>query len=162
LLVFVVAAITIILSAAISIWISRYHNWYVSSIGTIRITGVKAYEGDLKVQDGKSYIDWGTVYPGTSIDRSFYIQSESNHAVTLELEVENLTFQDSEGKNITAPTNSYMNLTWNYTNTSINPGQVIYVTLNLSVSPDVDFVDYLVANNVTAFGFDVHIFPSNE
>lgn len=162
LLILVVAAITIILNTAISIWISRLHNWYAPSIGTIYTIGVKAYEGDLNVQDEKAYVDWGTVYPGTSTNRSFYIQSESNIEITLKLELANVTFLDSYGKNVTASTNSYMNLTWNYTNTPINPSQVIYVTLNLSVSSDISFINYLITNNVTKFSFDIHIYPSKE
>jgi len=75
-LILVVAAMTITLTTAISIWISRINDLYMPSLGNIRTYGVEAYEGNITTSDGEQYIDWGTLYPVTLTNRSFYIRSK--------------------------------------------------------------------------------------
>lgn len=162
LMVIIVSLLTITISAAISIWLSRYHNMSFPSIGTIQVIGVGVYGGDINTtQDGIPYIDWGTVYPGTVTNRSFYVESQSNVPITLSLRVSNLTFQNSKDQNVTAnlPIENPLNLTWNYNNTILNPGEKIYVTLTLEVSFDLSFLQYLVKYDVRKFSFDVAIRP---
>jgi len=162
LLVITVVVITVLVHTLISVWLSRFHNWNVPSVGTIYAIGVEVYDGDL-VQDGnQSYVDWGTVYPGISTNRSFYIRSDSNVEITPTLELLNVTFLSSEGENVTDPLNNYMSLTWNYNNTPLTPLQEVYVTLTLSVSSDIDFINFLINNNVTSFSFNIHIYPSTS
>ena len=163
LLVLIVATITILLSALISTWISGITNLKVPSIGTIRTLGVDAYGGDINTtQNGQKFIDWGIIYPGTATNRSFYIRNKSNIEITLNLTKANLTYIDSNGKNVTSPDQSYLNLTWNYNDTPLSPNEVIYVTLTLHASPDQSFIDYLITNNVREFSFDIYICPSEE
>jgi len=161
-LILIVAAMTITLTSAISIWLSRVNHLYIPSLGNIRTYGVEAYEGNIATIDGKQHIDWGTTYPGTLTNRSFYLRSKSNTETTLNLETANWTFQDSDGKNVTEPTNSYINLTWNYTNTPISPNEEIYVTLTLQASNSDSFINYLITNDVTEFSFDICIYASKE
>ncbi len=160
LLILVVAAVTILLSAIISIWLSRVTNLKVPSIGTIRTFGVEAYGGDIKLKEGEQYIDWGTIYPGTLTNRSFYIRSKSSIEAILNLDTANWTFRDSDGKIVTGPNNNYMSLTWNYTDTPVDPGEVIMVALTLSASSSSSFIDYLMASDVRDFSFDIVIFAS--
>jgi hypothetical protein len=162
LLIIVVATITIILNTTISMWLSRFHNFNVPTVGTIYVISVKVYGGNITTQNGKTYIDWGTVSPGESTNRSFYVNSTSNVEVVLKLEMSNLTFLDSNGNNVTGASNNYLNLTWNYNNTPLSQYDVVYVTLTLSVSSDGDFINFLVTKNVTGFSFDLHIYPSRE
>jgi hypothetical protein len=133
------------------------------SLGTIRVIGVEAYRGDINTtQDGKQYIDWGTVYPGTLINRSFYINnSGSNTPVTLSLSLMNLTFFNSKGKNVTdslpADIQNPLTLTWNYSNTPINPLEEIYVILTLEASSNSSFLEYLITYEVERFNFEIAI-----
>ena len=161
-LILVVAAMTMILTTAISIWISRISHLYIPSLGNMRTYGVEAYDGNITTSNGEQYIDWGTTYPGTLTNRSFYIRSKSNTETTLNLETANWTFQDSDGKNVTEPTNNYINLTWNYTDTPISPNEEIYVTLTLQASNSDSFINYLITNDVTDFSFDICIYASKE
>lgn len=162
LLIIVVSATTLVISTTIALLMDKYHNMRFPSIGTIQIIGTEVYGGDINTtQEGISYIDWGTLYPGTSTNRSFYIKSKSNIPIILSLKTSNLTFQNSNDQNVTKnlPVENPLNLTWNYNDTMLGPGEEIYVTLTLEVSFNTSFVEYLIAYNVNRFSFDIIIKP---
>jgi hypothetical protein len=131
------------------VWLSKIDNLTVPSIGTIHVTGVDAYGGDIKSANGTMSIDWGTLYLGDSKNASFYLKSISNIPIKLAF---NVTNWSPEG---IAP---YMTLSWNYTGTQIAPQEEIPVGFTLSLSSSRDFINYLITNNVTAFNFDIHIY----
>jgi len=162
LLIIIVATITMILATIISLAGEHY---VISNLGTIRTSGVKAYGGDITLKVEKQRIDWGTIYPGTFTNRSFYIKSQSNIKTTLNLTTASWTFQDSQGKNVTESLATYnikreqaMNLTWNYTGALVSPGEEIHVTLTLWASNDISFINYLISKKVQGFSFDIHIY----
>lgn len=161
LIIIVVVAITLILSSLIASLLNTYQNLHVPSVGTIYTLGVDAYGGNITVQDGTKYVDWGTVYVGTSTNRSLYLRSKSNFDTTINLATANWTFTDAHGTNVTPPSISYINLTWDYNNETLVPLQEIQVTLTLSVSLDSQFTDYLITNNIQKFSFDIRIYPSS-
>jgi len=165
LLIIVVAATTLILSTTISIWLSRFDNYLIPSLGTIRTTGVETYGGNITLTaKEEQQIDWGTIYPGTSTNRSFYIKSRSSIETTLNYTTGNWTFLDSEGKNVTESLASYisrplaMDTTWDYNGTPISPKEEIYVTLTLRAFGDIRFINYLIDEEVEEFSFDIHIY----
>jgi len=159
LLIIVVAAITLILSTIISMLLTRIDNYSFPSLGTIRTTGVNA-----SIQ----FIDWGTIYPGTLTNRSFYIQSESNVETILMLETANYTLLDPDDNNVTdslpgdIDPSDALNVTWSSTGTRIgppiSPGEEIYVTLTMWASNDISFINYLIDNRVQEFSFDIRIY----
>jgi hypothetical protein len=134
------------------------------SLGIIRVVEVEAYGGNITTQDGNQIIDWGTVYPGTLINCSFYIKSVSNVPVILSLNFSNLTFQNSKEENVTAPLPiaNPMSLTWNYNNRMLNLNDTIYVTLTLETTSDPRFVEYVISNDVKKFSFDIIIKPVEQ
>ncbi|MEM2567645.1 MAG: hypothetical protein QXH20_04135 [Candidatus Bathyarchaeia archaeon] len=154
----IISLATLLLSAIISIWLSRYYNLRLPTLGTIRTIGVEVHGGDLI---GGRLIDWGIVYPGTLTNRSFYIRSESNTQVKLSLKQSNFTFLNSKKENVTqhlpSPGTEALNLTWNYSGNVLNPKQEIFVTLTLNVSNDPSFIRFLVNYEVTEFNFDICI-----
>jgi hypothetical protein len=160
LLVIGVAAITLSLNILITTWLSSHHNQQFLSLGTIHTISVEAYGGDIIIKNGVDNVDWGTVYVGTSTNRSVFIRSKSNIPTTLTLEALNWTYTDPNGQKALPPNSTYMTLTWNYTNITIDPDQVIPVTLTLNVSSDTALIDYLITNHVTQFSFDIHIYPT--
>jgi hypothetical protein len=163
-----VSAATLLITTIIAIWLNSFHNMRFPSLGTIRVIGAKAYGGDINTtQDGRQFIDWGTVNPGTSTNRSFYIKSESNTPVILillDVTSMNITFQNSKGENITEipPIEKPMSLTCNFNNTILEPNEEIYVTLTLTPSSDPDFVRFLVEKDVQKFSFDIIIIASEQ
>ena len=165
LLIIIVCATTLAISTLISVWLSKYHNLHFPSLGTIRVVGVEVYGGDINItQDGIPFIDWGAIYPGTVTNRSFYVNNTGNTPVTLSLKISNLTFQNAENKNVTGnlPIENPLTLTWNYNNTILESKKEIYVTLTLTASSHPDFLEYLIANYVTKFSFDVVITPVEQ
>lgn len=146
-------AFTILFTTAFSMLLKTYNPTQVPSIGTIQALGVQTYGGDIlntTTTPYTQYLDWGTLYPGAQINRTFYVKSTSNLNVILTLNTTNWT-----------PTNmsNYMNLTWNYSGITLTPGQVILVTLTLSVSSSTTFINYLITNNIQNFNFDINIKP---
>lgn len=160
LLIVIVSAATLLISTLVAILLSGSHNLRFPSLGTIRVTGVEAYGGDINTtQDGMQFIDWGTIYPGVLLNRSLYIKSKSSTPITLNLTLSNLTFSNSIEENVTEnlPSKNPMNLTWNYNNTQLSPNEEIYITLTLKASSDPGFIEYLIAYDVKNFGFDTVI-----
>jgi len=93
-------------------------------------------------------ITWGSVQPNFTINKTLYIRNEGTKKTNLTLHAENWT-----------PSNlsSYMSLTWTYSGTPIQPTETIEVTLSLSTSADPNFVDYLIAYDISTFTFDIII-----
>lgn len=159
--VLVVAVVAILLITSISIWLNRFGNLHVPSIGTIKTLGVEVY-WDENLENRTTEVYWGTIYPGDLIplDR-LYVRSISNSNTTLHLGTANWTFRDADD-NIVSQPDSYMNLTWDYDEALVQPDEVVQVTLTLSVSSFSDFIYYLVANDVTTFSFDILIWASEH
>lgn len=147
LLVVATVAATILLSTIFSLWLSRSSNLKVPSIGTIRTFGVKAF-WDSSLKNETTEIQWGTIYSGSSSNVSIYLQSISNLEAALQLNTSNW-----EPFNMSR----YMNLTWNYNQTTLGPDEVIQVTLTLTTSSSPDFIQYLITNDVREFSFDILI-----
>jgi len=147
LLILIVSTATILISSAISIWLSNFHNLTLPTIGTIKTIGVEAY-WDPNCENKTETIDWDTVWPGSTKNVTLYIRSVSNVKTALHLNTSNIT-----------PSNisEYLNLSWNYDGTPLNPDGIIPVTLFLSASSDKSFSRYLIANNVTDFSIDIHV-----
>jgi hypothetical protein len=158
LLILVVAAITLLFSTAISMWLSKFYNLHFSSLGTLRTIGVEIIDGDVEVDEqGNQYINWSTIYPGASENRSFYLRSKSNVKTKLIITDTNWTFNDSENKNVTDFNASYMNFTCDQNGTLISPNEEIYVTLTLKASIESSFIKDLIENRVEKFSFDIII-----
>ena len=165
--VLVVALVTLIGSAAISIWFESVGGVHIPSVGTLRIIGVEAYGGDLKKEADGYYLDWGRVDTGSSINRSFYLQSRIDNLTKLDFAAGNWTFLRTDNVNVTEdvlgnltiPLENFMNVTWDNDNKPVPPRGEVKVTLTLRVSGDYPFVDVLYAHHVTSFNFDVDIRP---
>lgn len=93
-------------------------------------------------------ITWGSLQPNFTVNKTFYIRNQGTKEINLTLRAENWN-----------PSNlsSYMSLTWNYDGTLIQPKEKIQVTLSLSTSPDPDFVDFIIANDLSTFTFNIVI-----
>jgi hypothetical protein len=147
LLTLVVSTATILISSAISMWFSNFHNLTLPTIGNIKTVGVEAY-WDPNLENKTESIDWNTMWPGSTKNVTLYIRSVSNVKTILHLNTSNINPADIS---------EYLNLSWNYDGTPLNPDETIQVTLFLSVSTDNLFTRYLIANEVSAFSIDIHI-----
>ena len=143
----IVAAITLLLSSGLSIWLSKTTDLEIPSIGTVKTIGVEAY-WDEKLENKTEEINWDTIWVGSSKSVILYLRSTSNVETVLIL---NTT--DWNPKNIS----KYINLSWNYNETPIDQGEVILVTITLSTTYSNTFIEFLILNNVKEFSFDMII-----
>ncbi|MCD6240829.1 hypothetical protein J7K27_04820 [Candidatus Bathyarchaeota archaeon] len=163
LLIIVVALITALLQTLISVWLSRNNKISLPSFGTIYTLQAEVYGGSLKeLNNGQKFIDWGTVYPGTTVHRTFNVMSKSNVEAKLIIKAMNWVFNNSRGEIVKGPTNEtyYMTLIASLNETLMNPNQSLEVTLTLMVSNSNDFINLIIENKVTSFSFDIYIYMS--
>lgn len=99
-----------------------------------------AIYADATCTTALSSISWGQVTPGATVDQTLYIRNEGQSAVSLYKSVTNWT-----------PTtlSNYLTLSWNYADQTINPNDVLEVTLFLSVAANTPAT--------SSFGFDTVI-----
>jgi len=83
-------------------------------------------------------VDWGVLEPGSTKNVIVYIRNEGTTAITLSLNATNWNPPNAS---------DYMTLDWDYAGQVINPGEVVQVTLTLSVSPSIE--------GITSFIFDI-------
>lgn len=103
--------------------------------------GIGIY-GDNHCTDPLSTINWGKLEPGSSKNTTCYIQNEGKTVLFLSVETSNWNPEDASND---------INLNWDYGEQPLNPGEIIQVSLTLSVS---------AKTNVTALSFDITIIGS--
>jgi hypothetical protein len=160
LLVTAVFLVTLVFSFLIATWFSSdpytpndEYDRNVPTTGTIKVQGLEIYGGDIKYDPGSDtvYVDWGELTLGVFKNSSFYVKSNSTIDVQLELNVTNWEPPGIE---------DYLVISWDYNGTLLSPYQAILVTVTLEVPATGDFIDFLVTNEVTAFGFDIIVYSS--
>ena len=116
-----------------------------SNSGTIQIqttAGIGVYS-NLQCTTELSSLPWGTLSPGGSSSITCYIKNEGNADTTLSLVVDNWSSSAAQ---------TYLDVSWNYNNAPLTPGQTAAVTLTLSVDQNIQGVD--------SFSFDITIVGS--
>jgi hypothetical protein len=113
-----------------------------TSYGILKTIEVNAFLDSVCTHPVTS-LDWGTIEPGNTISKSFYLLNQGNSPVVLQSYAENWKSYSAEQNLV---------LSWNHGSQSLSPGEVIYVTFTLYVSPSIA--------GVTDFNFDVVIVAS--
>ena len=113
------------------------------NLGTVKTTGVGVY-WDSGCSNSVTSVNWGTVAPGSTNDVTVYIKNEGNAAETLSSTAENWN---------PSIASTYMTLTWDYAGQVIDVGEVVQVTLSLTVSDTIE--------GITSFSFDIVIVGSD-
>jgi hypothetical protein len=114
----------------------------ISNAGAVKAIGVGVYWNPDGTNPVNS-IDWGILEPGSSTNRTCYIQNEGNSASTLSMNAANWN-----------PSNAsdYISLSWDYGGQLVNPDELIQVTFTLSISDTIE--------GITSFSFDITIMGS--
>jgi hypothetical protein len=110
-----------------------------SNTGAITTVGVGAFL-DNGCTQVLSTIDWGSLVPGASVNKTVYIKNSGTAQVSL-----NMTVTAWNPANAS----SLVSFTWNQEGTALNAGNVLATLLVLSVSSG--------ASGVTNFGFNATI-----
>lgn len=111
----------------------------IGSRGTVKTVGVGVY-WDSSCSSAVSFVDWGTVEPGSTKNVTIYVRNEGNDAVNLFMFADNWNPSDAS---------NYMALSWDYANQTIDPQEVVQTTLTLSTSSSME--------GITDFSFDIVI-----
>lgn len=111
----------------------------VSSVGSILSIGVGVYS-DYYCNTPLTSIPWGTLEPGTSQTFTCYIKNEGTAASTLSMYPSNWN-----------PANAanYLDLSWDYSGSSIDVDSSIRVRFTLSVDENIE--------GISNFSFDITI-----
>jgi len=151
-LILIVALASVALTTTISIMLSKTSNFTLPSLGTVKTIGVEVY-WDQNLENKTETINWDEVWVGSSKNVTVYIRSISNSQIIL-----NLNATDWNPTDVS----DYMNLSWDYNGTLLNPGETIPVMLTLSIPSSYSFVNYLIDNDVQNFNVDIHIIAASE
>jgi len=95
-----------------------------TNVSAVEVSGVGVY-WDRDCSDIVSSIEWGTLQPGSAKNVAVYIRNEEEKPMYLIVST----------KNWNPPKASqYLNLEWDYSEQRMNPGEILRITLTLSVS----------------------------
>ena len=114
-------------------------NRTITNAGSVKTIGVGVY-WDQPLTNPVSSINWGTIEPGSNVNKTVYIRNEGNAPATLSMTTSNWNPSSAS---------SYMTLSWNYGGQTLAVNEVKQVTLTLHVTSSV--------TGVTSFSFDITI-----
>lgn len=114
-------------------------NQTISSTGAVTAINVGVYS-DSDCTNELTSIDWGTISPGNSENKTIYLKNTGNAQITLSMTTTNWT---------PASADEPVSLLWDKENVKLNPNQVATATLTLSISESID--------GITNFSFDIVI-----
>jgi hypothetical protein len=132
---------TLILAGTIAIFLPKLS---VAQAGYVESIGTGIY-WDQRCTNKTLQLNWRNIVPNSVNTLTVFIRNEGNSEVTL-----SLTTTDW----IPRVSSDYMRLSWNYSGQSLSVGQIIPVTLTLTVDSDVI--------GVVDFQFDTIISAINE
>lgn len=105
----------------------------VTHNGTIETLNLSVFQDSACTQP-LSALNWGTLKPGTSTNKTIYVKNTGNGALTLNMTV--TSWNPSAAA-------SYITLTWNRQSTVLTQGNSVSALLVLSVSANVNgFTDF--------------------
>jgi len=110
-----------------------------TSTGVITSVNVGVYQ-DVGCTQVLSSIDWGTLDPGATSNKTIYVKNSGNTQVSLNMTVS--AWSPSNASN-------YITVTWNREGTVLNAGSSVTTLLTLSVSSSI--------TGITNFSFNVTI-----
>lgn len=164
-LILIVSLSTLLVSTTVSTWLNDVYNSRFSSRGTIVIfEGLEIYGGDLINNTGGNLIlDWGTLYPGHPVTRSFNIKNKSSNlnvtVILFDITRANVTFLNYKNEVVTEapPIDRPIILSSSFNGTMLGPKEEIPASLTLQISSDASFLQYLVNCEIAGFIFDINI-----
>ena len=114
-------------------------NTAFSNSGAITTVNVGVYQ-DSGCTQALSTVNWGSLSPGSSSNRTIYVKNTGNAPISLNMTIN--TWSPSNAAN-------YITLTWNREGTVLNVGNSVATLLVLSVSASI--------TGITTFGFNATI-----
>jgi hypothetical protein len=95
---------------------------------------------DAKCMSKIESINWGMLSPGEMKNVTIYVRNEGERSTVLAMSVYGWTPVEAL---------NFMTVTWNYSGTAVEPGQMVAVLLTLMVDPNI--------NGITNFGVTIDV-----
>ena len=114
-------------------------NRTISNAGSVKTIGVGVY-WDQALNNPVASVNWGTLEPGSNVNRTVFIRNEGNTAATLSMTTSNWNPSNAS---------SYMTLSWDYAGQTLAVDEVRQVRFTLAVSSSI--------SGITSFSFDITI-----
>jgi len=108
--------------------------------GTVNLPIGVGFYWDNNCTDPVSSIDWGTIWPGSTVNVTVFVKNEGSQAISLNITAENWT---------PIETMSYMTFSSNYMGQTIDLRENLQITLSLTTSPNIE--------EITSFSFDISV-----
>ena len=125
--------VTLLLAGALTFIAVSLSTLTIYNHGSLSTINVEAYQ-DIACTIPLTDIDWGQIAPGETKNVSCYFRNEGNVNIVLSLTTSNYQPAIAE---------TYLTLTWNYTDTPLTPNQIELTRLDLAIATDVEgFVDF--------------------
>ena len=105
----------------------------VSNIGTLTLSRNLGVFWDAGFTNRTNSINWGKVYPGTTKSLSIYVRNEGDTALALSMSAHNWTPSNAS---------NYLTLSWDHDGQPLNAGDVVYVTLSLTVNNSITLLSH--------------------
>jgi len=157
----IVAIIAVASTSLVSMMLSHSDSdIYLPSLGTIKTIHVETY-WDLNGENKRETLSWDEIkieklswdeIKTEPVNTTVYVKSLSNFRVTL-------TMFPTDWNPVEI--SDYLTISWDYNGTIINPGEIIPVTMTLSVSSSDAFINYLVENEIKRFDVVIHFVASD-
>lgn len=116
-----------------------YQQILLPSTASVKTLGVGVF-WDAAATQVCSYIDWGIIEPGTTVNRTVFIRNQANVPTTL------YTFADHWAP---PEVESFVTYSWNYSGATMQVDEILPYRLSLAVTP--------IVVNVTNFSFTITI-----
>jgi hypothetical protein len=120
----------------------------VNGESVLSVTGVEAVGKDVTISGNLISINWGNFSLGDSKEISLNLTSISNSSILLEFNVGDWSPEQIQ---------RYIDVTWSYNGTIIEPNQTISVRISLSTQLNDEFLKYIIDNNMQSFAFKIFL-----
>ncbi len=114
-------------------------NQTISNVGSVTTIGVGVYSDEACANPVTS-INWGTLEPGSNVNKTVFIRNEGNTVATLSMTTSNWNPSGAS---------SYMTLSWDYDGQALAVNEVAEVKFTLAVLSSI--------TGITSFSFDITI-----
>lgn len=147
LLIIITIIISVTANSSIAILLSTKNNLTVLSKGNLKTIGIEVYSDPNREQKIES-INWNDVWLGTTKNVTIYIRSISNYKISLNLK------STEWNPDIFS---EYATLSWNYNGTTINPNDIVEVTLTLTIRKVSQLISHILTGEIQKFNLDIQI-----
>lgn len=141
-LVWILAAAMVVVSLSLTLVAFEVinHSFIISSGGRVNLPVGVGFYWDTGCISPVSFIDWGDIQPGSTVNVTFFVRNEGGQAISLNITAENW---------YPIETASYMTFDSEYAGQIINPKETVQITLGLTTSSSIE--------TITSFSFDINV-----